>query len=215
MNLNVRSKAVLFFSAFMFAFAHQAQAQCNHGGSGGSQGRMQTFARQGTLSAGISQPQLSSISGGFPTQPGNLLATLQQQQLVSLLALQRLQQGQQFMAPQQTQNAILAAHPGQTGSSDFASKRRQRRKSSNSTANTDAPSVVLKDSGTEEDIAARRLWMSKDLAEHAERDLGRGERKSAARLRERAGERLLYIVENYARTSSAEEAKSLLQRLTP
>ena len=76
------------------------------------------------------------------------------------------------------------------------------------------PSVV-KDSATEEEIAARRLRLAKDLADQAVVAQGRGERRSAARLRERAGERLLYIVENYRTTSSADEAKNMMLAMNP
>ena len=179
------------------------------------QGRMQSFGQQSLMSAGLNLPQMSSFSTNSPNQQIGLIGIMQQQQQLALLsALQQQQLSRQFSANQLPQSSQLVAQRGQGGPADPASRRRQRR--SKSSADRDALPLLqstIKDSSTDEEIAARRLRLAKDLANDAQLAQGRGERWSAARLRERAGERLLHIVENYATTNSAGEAKSLMQGL--
>lgn len=218
MNLTNRMKAVLVLPVLMFSSGQVVQAQCSQGGqlsTGRSQGRMQSFGRQSMMSAGMNLPQQNSLSTGIPALQSSLTSMMQQQQQVAMLAaLQQLQQSRQLSALPQPQNSALVSHPGRSGSTDTVARRRRRSKSS---ADSDqlAQQRPVKDASTDEEIAARRLRMAKDLADDAQLALARGERRSAAKLRERAGERLLYIVENYSTTPSADEAKNLMQGLNP
>jgi hypothetical protein len=212
MNLIQGSKVVLVLPALMVALAQPAQAQCNHGGSGGGQGRMQSFARQSMLSSAMNQPQLTSFSNGSSGQQNNLTSVMQQQ----LAMLTALQQGRPVSSVQQPRESQLGS---QTGGPDLAAGRaKSRQRRSKSRLESDAipapMATVVLDSATQDEIAARRLRLAEDLADNAVLAGERGERRAASRLRERANERLQEIVENYRSTSSAEKAKNLLRSTT-
>ncbi len=207
--------------AVLFTTERQLGAQCQGGRSMSSsmqQGRLQTRMQQSLLQSATNQQQQNAFSTALQQQQQNgLTAVMQQQQQIAMLAaLQQLQQNRQLMAVQQQQNALLVNQPQQQNLVGEATpRRRQRRSFSAEYSDIDAPLPQRYSSETEsdDDVAARRFKMAKDLATDADRAEFQGDRQRAATLRQRAGERLHGIVESFPTTSSADQAKVLIQTL--
>jgi hypothetical protein len=62
-----------------------------------------------------------------------------------------------------------------------------------------------------EEVAARQLKIARELLADADTTQQQGERDRANRMRQRAGERLQKLVENFSGTLAAAEARDLLQ----
>ena len=195
----------------LLSSASEGRAQCHGGGQNqtGTPRGMQTMALQQGMLQTLMNQQQSSLTTPLQFQTLSTNGLMQQQQLALLAGLQQLQQARQLSALQQPQQLTAAS---------AASPKARSRRHDSTKVSENIPAVSrtqVLDSATDEEIAARRLRMAKDLASDATLAQGRGERRWATKLRERAGERLSYIVENYATTSSADEAKSLFQSLNP
>jgi hypothetical protein len=118
------------------------------------------------------------------------------------------------LALQQQQNAILVNQPQQQNLAASPTPRQRRIRLIEDSEDI-LPAVQRQslDAQSDEEIAAARLKMAKDLAGDADQAQAQGDRRRAAILRERAGNRLQNIVESFQGTPSAEQAKMLLQTL--
>jgi hypothetical protein len=172
--------------------ADQAQAQC-HGGSQQNRSRQSGMSRQSSMQAAMQQAALQTA-----LQQQALQAALQQSALQTAYqqnALQTaLQQNAQLLALRQQQPPPAQATVGQlrvlpvTGNGDTIPK-------------PDNP----------EALAARQLKVARELVVDADTAQQQGERDRATRMRERAGERLRKLVEDYSGTWAAGEAQELLR----
>jgi hypothetical protein len=178
------------------------------------QGRWQTMMQQQSLMQAVMNQQQQNAFNTAQQQQNGLVGIMQQQQQIAMLAaLQQLQQNRQLLALQQRQNAFLVNQPVQQNLvGDAAPRRRQRRSISAEDLDNDPlpPQRQVQDTESNEEIASRRLKLAKDLTGDADQAQAQGNRRWAATLRDRAGDRLQKIVEDYPGTPSAQQAKILI-----
>jgi hypothetical protein len=177
------------------------------------QGRWQTMMQQQSLMQAVMNQQQQNAFNTEQQQNGLVGIMQQQQQIAMLAALQQLQQNRQLLALQQRQNAFLVNQPVQQNLvGDAAPRRRQRRSISAEDLDNDPlpPQRQVQDTESNEEIASRRLKLAKDLTGDADQAQAQGNRRWAATLRDRAGDRLQKIVEDYPGTPSAQQAKILI-----
>jgi hypothetical protein len=132
---------------------------------------------------------------------------MQQQALQAALQQQAMQAAyqQNLLQTVLQQNAMLVAMRQQQAA-QVPSPAAQLRVVPAATAGDSLPKLQ-----NPEDLAARQLQIARDLLADADTAQQQGEADRATRMRERAGERLQTLVENYAGTLAAAEARGLLQ----
>jgi hypothetical protein len=183
-----RAAAALLAAALPLVLpAGPARAQCRGG-------RTQSYARR------------------YVTPPTYPVYPFQQQQYTQLLALQQQQQYAMLLAMQQlnAQPAVLQARqpPANGGVAQLRPAQVQ--------APVPMPVPEQKDAvppAAPEEAAGRQLKFTRDLLADADRAAWHGDTDRAAKMRQRAGERLRELVSKYPATHAADDARDLLDTL--
>jgi hypothetical protein len=191
-----RAASVVVFSLALplLLSAGQAQAQC---GGGRQQNRSQQFGmgRNSSLQAAMQQNALQAAMQQYALQAAMQQYALQaaSQQHALQTAFQQnamLLASRQQTQPKQQNTSVQLPVVSQAGSGDSVTKPENA-----------------------EELAARQLKIARDLLADADTTQQQGEPKRANKMRERAGERLLKLVENFSATQAAGEAQALLQTM--
>jgi hypothetical protein len=196
------ARAFLFtLSLPLLLSAGEAQAQCR-GGSQQNRSPQSGMSRQSSLQTAMQQAALQTAM-----QQHALQAAMQQ------YALQAAYQQNALQAAYQ-QNALQTAL--QQNAQLLALRQQQSPPPQNNVAQLRvSPPAVAGDAipkpDNPEEIAARQLKIARELVVDADTTQQQGERDRAARMRERAGQRLLKLVENFPGTLAAGEARELLR----
>lgn len=204
MSSNMRRLAHTFLFTLALAlllFAGEAQAQCR-GGSQQNRSPQSGMVRQSSLQTSMQQAALQTAMQQHALQAAMQQAALQAAYQQNLLQAAYQQNALQTALQQNALSAALRQQQSPPSQSNVAQLR------------VNPPAAVdntIPKPDNPEEIAARQLRIARDLVTDADTTQQQGERDRAARMRERAGQRLRELVENFPGTLAAGEARQLLR----